>query len=397
MNRTPSRRASLFGLLAFASLVLAVFTQLTFNDALRAEPWRVPATFALACVYTLLFTGCHRFLHERPRHFLRLYYVVQTLIVGAMIWISPTRGFFAIIALPLVSQAIFDVGVRSALLVALGILIPTVALWAHPYGWPGVLRAIITYTPAFFFAITFTLIARSALESRQKAEILAAELAAANDQLRAQAAQTAELATTRERNRLAREIHDGVGHYLTTIKVQLDAAAALLPGDPTRAADSVAKAARLAGEALDDVRRSVSALAADTARLPLADSLRHLAADASPAPTLRIEGSPRPLAPAAEHALYRAAQEGLTNIRKHAHATAATLTLDFRDPQHVRLTVLDNGQSASNAPVNGSGYGLRGLRERIALLRGRVSAAPRHDARGFELVVEIPAGSPPAI
>lgn len=389
---SPQRRTALFGQLAFASLLLAVFTQLTFTDSLHGPAWRVPVTFALAAVYTLLFSFCHRFLPEHASRSRHVYYLAQSAVVAAMIWLSPTRGFFAIIALPLVSQAIFDYGLRGATLVGLAAFIPTVAIWWEPFGWGGILRALITYTPAFLFAVTFTILTRTALEARQRSEKLAADLAAANDQLRAQAAQADELATTRERNRLAREIHDGVGHYLTTIKVQLDAAAALLPVDPPRAADSVHKAARLAGEALDDVRRSVGTLSADTTRPPLADSLRHLAADASPPPALHIAGAPRPLPTAAEHALYRAAQEGLTNIRKHAHATAASLTLDFRDPRHVRLTVLDNGSGARAAPLApGSGYGLRGLHERIALLGGRVSATPRHDTPGFQLEVELPA------
>lgn len=395
MPWSPPRRTALVGLLTFASLLLAVFTQLTFTDALRGPPWRIPATFALASIYTILFSLCHQPLvaPARPRRWLHAYYFIQTAVVGTAIWISPTRGFFAIISLPLVSQAIFDYGIRGATLVGVAAFIPTVALWWDPFGWGGVLRALITYAPAFLFAVTFTLLTRTAIESRQRSEQLAAELARANDLLRAQAAQADELATTRERNRLAREIHDGVGHYLTTIKVQLDAAQALLPSDPPRAADSVAKAARLAGEALDDVRRSVGTLAADTARPPLADSLRHLAADASPAPALHIQGAPRPLPTAAEHALYRAAQEGLTNIRKHARATTTSLTLDFRDPARVRLTLLDNGTApATPSPAApGSGYGLRGLHERIALLGGRVSAKPRHDAPGFQLEVEIPA------
>lgn len=389
MNRPPGTRISLFAQLAFASVVVAVFTQLTFNDALRGPEWRVPATFALGAAHAVLFSLCHHRLAGRGGAALPLYYGVQVLLVGTMVWISPARGFFAIIGLPLLSQAIFDFKWRGALLVGAAVFVPTVAVWSSPYGAAGVARAAVTYLPAFMFAVTFTLISQKAIEARARSDQLADELAEANAQLRAQAVETAELATTRERNRVAREIHDGVGHYLTTIKVQLDAAAALLPADPARAADSVAKASRLAGEALEDVRRSVSALATDRPRPPLLDSLRQLAADATPPAHLAVEGEPAPLSTATEHALHRAAQEGLTNIRKHARATASTLTLDFRGAASVLLRVTDDGRAGSVASPAGSGYGLRGLRERIDLLGGSVRAGPR-PAGGFELAVELP-------
>jgi signal transduction histidine kinase len=109
-----------------------------------------------------------------------------------------------------------------------------------------------------------------------------------------------------------------------------------------------------------------------------------------PAPALQIEGSPRALDAVAEHALFRAAQEGLTNVRKHAGATSATLTLDFRLPGRVRLTIADNGRGLPADMARGSGYGLRGLRERIALLGGSVVAG-NAPGGGFALTVEVPA------
>ncbi len=392
MNWLPPRY-SLFAQIAFASVVLTVFALLTLAEALRGPPWRVVVTFALAVPYTILFSLLHPRLAARPsRGALPAYYAVQLLLVGAMILVSPSRGFFAIIVLPLVSQAIFDFHLRGAALVALAAYVPTVATWFETYGWDAVWRAVITYAPAFLFTGTFTLVSRRALEARHDAEQLARDLAAANDRLRAQAAQADELATTRERNRLAREIHDGVGHYLTTIKVQLDAAHALLPDDPARARDSVGKAARLAADALDDVRRSVHALAADTSRPPLLAALQRLAADGAPSPRIHILGTPRPVPTAVEHALFRAVQEGLTNLRKHAAARSADLEIDFTAPGEVRLALTDDGAGGTTpAPgCSAQGLGLRGLAERVALLGGRLSAGPR-PAGGFNLEVIVPA------
>jgi signal transduction histidine kinase len=389
----PTYRSNLYGQLAFASVVLTVFVQLTFNERLGGAPWKTVITFLLAAIYTALFSLGRPALDDRPRG-LRGYYALQATLVGVMIWLSPSRGFFSIIALPLVSQAVLDYGVRGATPVMLATFVPTVAIWADPYGTGGVLRALLSFIPTYLFAVTFTVITRNAMHARAKSDQLARELASANTQLVAQAEQSAELATTRERNRLAREIHDGVGHYLTTIKVQLDAASALLPTAPAHAAQSIEKASRLAAEALDDVRRSVAALNADASQPPLAESLQRLVADASPTPRFDIEGVARPLSTATEHALYRAAQEGFTNIRKHARATTSSLTLDFRAPNVVRLVVTDNGPGSSSAAASSSsltsGYGLRGLRERVALLQGKLSAGPRPDG-GFQLEVELPA------
>ncbi|PAW67660.1 MAG: hypothetical protein B9S34_04695 [Opitutia bacterium Tous-C1TDCM] len=391
MQWLPDNRSSLYGYGAFAGVVVASYADLAFNNRLGGEPWQVPVVFALGAAYMTLNVACDRLTAGRPAVWLRAYYAVQIAIVLAAIWLSPARGFFGILGLPLVSQAIFDYGWRGLPTVGALVYGGTVAVWFPAFGWSGVMRGVQSFAPGYIFTIAFSFISRQALLAREQSEKLAAELGAANAQLRAHAAATAELATTRERNRLAREIHDGVGHYLTTIKVQLDAAQALFAVDAARAADSVAKAARLAGEALDDVRRSVGSLAADAARPPLPDVLRKLAADVQPAPDLRIEGAPRGLPAATEHALYRAAQEGLTNVSKHAAASASAVVLDFRDPARVRLTVLDNGRgAAAGGDRAAGGYGLRGLGERLALLGGTLRTGPRPDG-GFSLEVEVPA------
>jgi hypothetical protein len=75
---------------------------------------------------------------------------------------------------------------------------------------------------------------------------------------------------------------------------------------------------------------------------------------ASPCPPSPIDGTPRPLTPAVEHALFRAAQEGLTNIRKHARATNAVVRLDFREPSRVRLELADNGVGANGTTAPAS-------------------------------------------
>lgn len=389
METKPQSHTPLYGILAFAVLVLAAFSQFLFSRRLVGEPWQVVATFALGAAYLAFGILCDDTPGRRTRPVVHSYYVIQLLILTVAIFLSPARGIFFVIAMPLISQAVIDYGWRGATLVTLPLYAVSIGVFAIDYGARAAFEVAVGYLPAFLFTIVFSIITKQASVATRQAEKNSADLAASNALLREHAVQAEELATTRERNRLAREIHDGVGHYLTVIKVQLDAAAALLPADPERAAQSVQKAARLAGEALDDVRRSVGTLAADRAPAPLADTLRQLAADAAPVPAFTLEGAPRLLPAPAEHALYRATQEGLTNLRKHSAATAATLTLDFRDPARVRLVLADNGRGAPGAGPNGTGFGLRGLRERIALLGGTVSAGNAAGG-GFTLAVEIP-------
>ena len=388
-NPEHRRTGSYYGAFAFGSVILACFTGYFQNQNFHGSEWMALASFGFGAVYTILGIIGGSYLDGRGRLAHAIYYVTQCAVVTAMIFLSPIRGFFGIIVLPLSAQAIFDLKPRGATLVNIYLFAINILLWAIPFGWSGAWEAFVSYSTGYVFTIVFTIITRQALNARTREEKLRQEVEAANRQLHDYALQASDLATTRERNRLAREIHDGVGHYLTVVKTQLDAAAALLPAQPERARESVQKAARLAGEALDDVRRSVGALRADSGRPPLPEALKELAAQGAPVPTFAVEGSPRPLSSAVEHALYRAAQEGLTNIRKHARATNALLVLDFRVPQRIRLELSDNGVGTQNTVAN-SGFGLVGLRERIELLGGQIETANRLDG-GFALTVEVPA------
>ena len=211
-----------------------------------------------------------------------------------------------------------------------------------------------------------------------------------NRQIRRYAAQAEELATIQESNRLAREIHDGLGHSLTVINMQIQGALAVLDQDRARAEQILARAQECARDALADVRHSVAALrAAPSERRPLPEALAGLTgeSDAAGLPTaLAVAGAPRPLPPQTELTLYRAAQEGLTNVRRHARATRADVTLDYRDAERVRLEVRDDGFGAASTD---GGFGLLGLRERVLLLGGTlaIQTAP---GQGLTLRVELP-------
>jgi signal transduction histidine kinase len=215
-----------------------------------------------------------------------------------------------------------------------------------------------------------------------------AELAEAHERLREYAVQAEKLAAVQERNRVARDIHDGLGHALTVVQMQIKAARAVLAGDPAKADTVLAKAQDQSEEALREVRRSVGALREPAAPVPLPEALKALAEETSAAgvqAALDVVGTVRALPEVAHECLFRAAQEGLTNVRKHAHATRADLTIDYSSPAAVRLEVRDDGVGAGRGT---KGFGLVGIAERAAHAGGRMTLEPLPD-KGSILTVEV--------
>ncbi|WP_328868860.1 sensor histidine kinase [Streptomyces sp. NBC_00287] len=210
------------------------------------------------------------------------------------------------------------------------------------------------------------------------------------------AARVAELSATDERNRLARDIHDSLGHHLTAIAVQLEKAAAFRGHDPHAADQAVADARRSAGLALDDVRTSVRALRDDRAApfsLPaaLAELVRELD-DGRIQASLQVDGEPYDALGAdgaALTTLYRTAQEALTNVRRHADAGRVTVSLTF-GADSARLVVADDGRGFRPGAVTVSqGFGLLGIQERARLLGGTAGIDSASGA-GTRITVEIP-------
>jgi signal transduction histidine kinase len=283
------------------------------------------------------------------------------LVLGYVVFSLSVAGVGStLLLMVLVSQSVLLLPMPAAVLVTAAI--PLVHLGMS---WSDGLRNGM----GILAAAAFTAVVTELLRREQRAR---AELGEANTRLRGYAAQAEELATTQERNRVARDIHDGLGHHLTVVQMQVQAARAVLHSDPAKADAVLAQAQQQSGEALAEVRRSVAALRAPRTRPPLPDALAALAADASAAgvPTaLEITGTVRTLSPDTEESLFRAAQEGLTNVRKHAAADSARLLLHFGDGGTVQLEVCDDGRGTA---AEGAGFGLLGLRERATRLGGSV-------------------------
>ncbi len=321
---------------------------------------------AAALVFSLLATLGFRWVErQEPPRRLRLagLYVVMALPLSFLVFALGAPGVGStLLLLVLVSQSVLLLPLPAAALVTA--VVPLVHL-----GMPmadGLRVMLGTYVAAAFTAVVTELLRR---EQRARAE-----LADANMRLRGYAAQAEELATTQERNRLARDIHDGLGHHLTVVQMQVQAARAVLPSDPSKADAMLARAQQQSAEALAEVRRSVAALREHRTMPPLPEALNELAEETSAAgvPTeLEVTGTVRALPSLTEESLFRAAQEGLTNVRKHAAADRARLLLAYGDDGTVRLEVCDDGRGTAGVTA-GAGFGLLGVRERASRLGGSV-------------------------
>ncbi|MFC5684792.1 sensor histidine kinase [Amycolatopsis mediterranei] len=210
-------------------------------------------------------------------------------------------------------------------------------------------------------------------------------------QTRIAAAADTRAAALDERTRIARDIHDVLAHSLGAVAVQLDAADALLEagtGTP-RARHHVQRARHLTVDGLTEARRAVGALRNDAP--PLGDQLSALVADHhNDAATLTIFGEPRPLPANAALTIYRTAQEGLSNARKHAPGQPVTLHVHYHH-DNVAVTITNpTGTTADGSALGATGgsYGLPGLAERATLLGGTLTAG--QDATNWSLQLWLP-------
>ncbi len=319
-----------------------------------------------------------------------LFFSIQCALVFGIGWTLGPAGHW-LIGLPLAAIAVDRLSPRWRWLVYIA-LIATVIL---PIGlrystWETALLNGFIISTAIFFVVVFSQFRLNEQQAREKAEELAKQLEAANHQLAEYASQAEELAATQERNRLAREIHDNLGHYLTIVNVQIEAAKVMLDSDPKRALDSLDKAQELAQKGLAGVRESVSALRVSPVENRRLDEAISALVDETQATGItanfNVLGESRTVDEKAALALYRVTQEGLTNVRKHAHASRVDVELDFSQPDKIRLSLRDDGTGAADTS---GGFGLIGIRERVHLLGG-VFKIETQMGEGFCLEVSVP-------
>jgi len=274
-----------------------------------------------------------------------------------------------------------------------GLLPPRVAIpgtvfifflyYAETQNWD-LARASVGPAIGFFIewlgsAVVFLFLYYSIRIGEERGQLIV-QLQAAQKELEAARQRDAELAALRERERLARDLHDSLGHALVALSVQLEAVQRLYKVDPERASAQVDELKALTRASMDDLRRSLAGL-----RTPglgercLSDALQTLSADTSQrahlAMTCHVAEGANQLTPALAETLWRVAQEAVANVERHAAARRVELRLEL-ETHTALLSIQDDGRGLPlHAEQQPGHYGLRGMRERVEGLGGALTFA----------------------
>ncbi|MEG4319240.1 MULTISPECIES: sensor histidine kinase [unclassified Microcoleus] len=324
---------------------------------------------------------------------------------------------FSLILLPIVCEGLSS---RSSFLLFLVLLMRSCLIFRQPgqvtvlglalisYSWlilskpilrgkviPTVWEWRLSNVLLFGLTLVFALLLINALiaerQSREELEIAHDKLAITNEQLRHYALRIEDQATLQERNRIAREIHDGLGHTLAAQTIQLNNALLFWKSEDEKALEFLKQAKQLGSEAFLEIRKSVSVLRSNPLQgLSLESAIDKLLQDFQRLRAIEVSKSirlPVPLSQEMNTTLYRIVQESLTNIHKHANATMVTVGLQQQAGQ-IYLSISDNGQGFDPAQ-NTTGFGLQGMRERVAAAGGQF-AIYSESGNGCRISVSLP-------
>jgi signal transduction histidine kinase len=276
---------------------------------------------------------------------------------------------------------------RRKAVIGLGIVVGCmlVVVWNIPGPQPTNWFIFITLRFVAAWVAGFALRAR--VEEAEAAEVRAVK---AEDEREA----VARIAVAEERARIARELHDVVAHAVSVMVLQVGAVRHKLPDSLSQQRDALRSVERAGRTALAEMRRLLAAMRREGDEvefvpqpgLEAIDSLLDEVGRAGLAARLHVNGEPFPLPRGIDLSAYRIVQEGLTNALKHAHASDADVTVRYR-PDEVEIEVRDNG--AGSATTDGVGHGLVGVRERVKIYGGQMSAGTAPEG-GFVLSTRLP-------
>ena len=297
---------------------------------------------------------------------------------------QPIEPFFFLL-IPLVLLA-WAYGRRGALLgstwaavlhLGIGVLVSSQAGYSQFFFAQALTRIALLYLVPFIVG---------ALAERERQQH--AQLEAAHQRLRRHAATVEQLAVSRERNRLARDLHDTLAHSLSALTVQLEALRILLTNDPKAAEEGVDELAALARQGLEDSRRAIQALRTgpvETVGLEgaLRDTLQAFRARTGANASLSVAGDESDLTGEEAQALFRIAEEALSNVERHASAQQVSVRLD-RGIDRIDLVIRDDGVGFEPATVDLDHYGLTGMRERAAMIDATLEVSS-HPGGGAEI------------
>jgi len=263
-------------------------------------------------------------------------------------------------------------------------------------------NSIIGISFGLFSLIAFCILITLLMRSRIESEMLVQELQATKARLEEAMAREKEVAVLRERDRMAREMHDVLGHALVLVAVKIEAAQRLQAVDPQRASTELDATKELVRQSMTDLRASLANLrspALEADDKPLAQALEEWASRTAREGGLAIrchfepgtETLPAPI----QDALWRVGREAILNVVKHARAKNVELNYFTKDGK-AYLSVGDDGvgiphlaEGSARLEVEGH-YGFRGMRERLEALGGKLQVKPGRDRRGTLVLASVP-------
>jgi signal transduction histidine kinase len=318
-----------------------------------------------------------------------LYLLIQTAILSLALSQS---GIFVFLFFILSAQAMMLLPTQSGIQ---WLIIFTIITWIanfYSYGdlWTITINSLVNSAGFLFFGVFGNALMR-AEKARMESESLLVELQQAHQKLQDYAESAEALAVAEERNRLAREMHDTLGHRLTVSIVQLEAAGRLIERDSSRAAQMIGTVRGQLVGGLEELRHTLAAMRNPLAGSSLSDAMQKLVNDFQRATEMQIhlelpETLPV-LSDAQRMAIYRMAQEALTNAQRHAQAQNIRLTI-CQNEDEIQFTVRDDG-SGIDLDHASQGIGLRGMHERAGQLQGKfeIVSSPGH---GTQLTLHLP-------
>lgn len=273
--------------------------------------------------------------------------------------------------------------VAAGFLVTAGMLV--VLVTTIGVSWESVVSTWVTLSITWIIAVVIRVYRSSIERAERRAALFAADREA-----------RAREAVAEERARLARELHDSVGHALNVVVLHAGAAQRILTTKPELAREALGSIETAGRQALGDIERMLGILRTpdEGAGLDAAPGLGQVEAlcasvrEAGLPVQIVVEGTPRDLPSSLDLSAYRIVQEALTNTLKHAGKAHAFVTLRYTE-QALEIEVLDNGRGGLAGGFGRGGHGLAGMRERIGIFGGELQAGPRAEG-GFAVRARLP-------
>lgn len=383
----------------------------TFLDTIQVRPWKPEAISVMAvsgCLALVVLSGVSQ-LYDQKNRGIRLALLAAEIACCITATVAMNMNYNGLVLLVVADMIRGQKGSRQKLILGIAVIcLYTVVdynLMGHYFGmitWDSFLtgfrmstqavlrgvRSIFLSLNLVLFILNMTMLIQDEYRERERIQSLNDQLESANERLKAYAVEAEKLAETRERNRLAREIHDTLGHVLTGIVAGLDACITMIDMSPDATKRQLEKIRDVARQGITDVRRSVSRLRPDALeKLTLEDAIIKMLEDlhAAAGTEIRFDNQVHPLRfhEDEEEVVYRVVQEASTNSIRHGHASRIHIAISKKD-QWLTITVQDNGSGCGQVE---SGFGLKHMQERLGLLNGTLEY---DGSDGFLIVARIP-------